>query len=48
MSIVFMSIAGAIVLGFINAVESVRVNRYKKTHHKRGQGYQWWKPWREE
>lgn len=46
-SIIFMSVAGALVLGFINAVEAMRVSRYKRTHHKRGQGYQWWKPWQE-
>jgi hypothetical protein len=42
-----MSIAWAIVLGFINAVESLRIRKYKKTHNKRGEGYQWWKPWQE-
>lgn len=47
MSILFLSIAGALVLGFFSAVESVKVSRYKKTHHKRGVGYQWWKPWQE-
>lgn len=47
MSILFLSVAGAIVLGFFSAVEAVKVSKYKRTHHKRGVGFQWWKPWQE-
>ena len=47
MSIVFMSLAGVAILTVLNGVEAAYVKKYKRTHNKRGEGFQWWKPWQE-
>lgn len=47
MSIVFMSLAGVAILTVLDGVEAAYVKKYKRTHNKRGEGFQWWKPRRE-
>jgi len=42
LSILFMAVAGSLVLGLIDGAEAIREWKYKKEHNKRKPG--WWKP----